>query len=151
MYRTKLLLLTLLTVFSLGPVMAQNQVTIHGTVTTENGEPAENVNILVSAFFPDSTAFLESLYTGSDGTYSTSIIAPDPNFFVSGEVAMVDCSGVTQSEEFVVFNGDTDVEVNFEYCTDNNMDSCSVIILEEWNPGANYGLTAWTPLPATSY
>jgi hypothetical protein len=146
MFNRKLLLISLLTLVSLAGLFAQNMVHVHGTVTNDDGGPQDSVNILVSAYFADSSAVLYSLYTEPDGTYAVDITPPDPNLFGSVEVSMVDCSGISISQYFVILNGNEDFQADFVYCEPIVIDSCIVIILQEWIPGSiDIQLTAWTP------
>ena len=78
MFNRKLLLLTLLTAMSWLGVMAQN-VNVHGTVSNENGDPQNGVNLIVSVFFADSSAALYSTYTDTFGNYSVDVATQDPS------------------------------------------------------------------------
>src|SRR6187549_1906157 len=146
MFNRKLLLISLFTLMSLVGLMAQNQVHVHGTVTDANDDPQDSVNILVSAFFADSSAVFYSLYTAPAGSYEADITTPGPNMFGSVEVSMVDCWGTTISQYFVILNGNEDFQADFVYCEDIAVDSCVAFIIQEWIPGSiNSQLTAWTP------
>ena len=146
MFNRKLLLISLLTLVSMVALSAQNLVHVHGTVSNADGDPVDSVNILVSAFFADSSAVLYSLYTGPEGTYEVDIPTPGPNLFGTVEVSMVDCWGSTVSQFFTILNGNEDFQADFFFCETIVIDSCVVIILEEWIPGTtNHQLTAWTP------
>lgn len=141
----KLLLFTLLTVMSWLTAVGQTVVNVHGTVSDVNGAPQSDVNILVSAFFADSSGFSASLLTGADGTYTTDIQPPAPNMFGYVEVSMVDCWGTLESQYFYILTGDEVFQADFTYCEEIVMDSCSVFIVEEWNPDGILQLNAWTP------
>src|SRR5687768_8800456 len=143
MLRRKLLLISLFTVMSLTGLLSQ--VNVHGTVTDANGSPQENINILITAFFPDSTGFYESTFTGADGTYEVTLSAPPLNMIGIVQVSMVDCWGTVVTQEFTIFNNTTEVQADFTYCEEIVIDSCVVYILEEWVPGAVNSLVAWTP------
>src|SRR5688572_16791489 len=142
MLRLKLLLVSLFTTISLSGLMAIN---VHGLVTDEFNTPQQGVNILVSAFYADSSAYFESVYTGQDGNYSVEIPAPPLNILGFIQVSMVDCWGTVISQEFNVFNSTTEVEANFVFCAHNVLDSCDVTIIEQWVPGAVPSIYAWTP------
>ncbi len=141
----KLLLFSLLTCFSWLTAIGQNVVNVYGTVNDVNGAPQYDVNILISAFFADSTAYTTSIYTGVDGTYSENIPVPAPNMFGYVEVSMVDCWGTLETQYFTILNGNEVFQADFVYCEEIVMDSCSVFIVEEWNPDGILQLTAWTP------
>ncbi len=146
MFNRKLLLISLLTLVSMVGLIAQNQVHVHGTVTNTDGDPQDSVNILVSALFADSTAVFYSLYTDANGSYEADITSPGPNLFGSLVVSMVDCWGTAISQSFVILNGNEDFQADFVYCEPIVIDSCIVIILQEWIPGTiDIQLTAWTP------
>jgi len=144
MFIRKLLLNTLLSGVSLAGLLAQNNVHVHGTVTNANGGPQDSVNILVSAIYSDSSGVFESVYTDINGAYEVDFSGPPPNFLGTIEVSMVDCWGTLVTQTFTVFNGPSDIEANFNYCEQIVIDSCLVYILEEWFPGTDNGLTAWT-------
>jgi len=124
--------------------MAQN-VNVNGTVTSITGDPQEEVNILVSVFFADSTAELQSVYTDVTGSYTVDIEGPGPNVLGFVEVSMVDCLGTTESQFFTILNGDEIFQADFIYCQEFMIDSCILFIIEEWNPQGQLQLTAWTP------
>ena len=146
MLKRKLLLLTLLTAMSWLSVMAQNVVNVNGNVTNVEGDPQSDVNILVSAYFGDSTAVLHNLFTDANGNYTVDIETPVPNVFGWVEVSMVDCWGTLESQFFTIMNGNEIFTADFIYCEDIVMDSCTVFILEEWVPGNLMSLTAWIPV-----
>lgn len=139
------LLFTLLTVTSWLTAVGQTVVNVHGTVSDVNGAPQSDVSILVSAFFADSSGFAATLLTGADGTYTTDIQPPAPNMFGYVEVSMVDCWGTLETQYFYILTGDEVFQADFTYCEEIVMDSCSVFIVEEWNPDGILQLTAWTP------
>lgn len=143
MLRRKLLLLSLFTAMALTGALAQ--VNVHGTVTDINGSPVENVNIIVNAIFSDSTVYFESVYTGADGMYEVELPSPPLNLIGFVQVSMVDCWGIVVTQNFTIFNGPNDLEANFTYCDQFPVDSCQVLIFEEWVPGSNTTLVAWTP------
>ena len=144
MLRIKLLLVSLFTTMSLTGLFSQ--VNVHGTVTDSNGDPQEGINILVSAFYADSSVYFESVFTIADGTYEVEFPSPPLNFIGFVQVSMVDCWGTVVTLNYTIFNGPNDIEANFVYCEQIMIDSCVVYIIEEWNPGALNSLTAWTPL-----
>ncbi len=144
MLRIKLLLISLLTVISLAGLAAQ--VNVHGTVTDVNGETQEGVNILVTAYFADSTVAFQSVETGPDGTYEVEVLTPPINMLAILQVSMVDCWGTVITQEFTIFNSTTGIQADFAYCQQIIFDSCMVYIVEEWNPGALNSLVAWTPV-----
>ena len=115
MFNRKLLLISLFTLMSLVGLMAQNQVHVHGTVSDANGNSQDSVNILVSAFFADSSAVFYSLYTAPDGSYEVDFSTPGPNMFGSVEVSMVDCWGTTISQFFVILVGNEDFHLRWGY------------------------------------
>ena len=115
MFNRKLLLLTLLTAMSWLGVMAQN-VNVHGTVSNENGDPQNGVNLIVSVFFADSSAALYSTYTDTFGNYSVDVATQDPSLLGFLEVSMVDCWGTTESQYFTILNGNEVFEADFTYC-----------------------------------
>ncbi len=125
--------------------LGQNTVTVHGTVSSEEGDPQEGVVILASAYFVDSTVVMITMNTDADGQYAGSIDSPGPNIYGWLEVSMVDCWGTTISQNFEILTGSEDFTADFVYCQDFMMDSCLVIILEEWNPGNELELVAWNP------
>ncbi len=144
----KLLLFSLLTFCSGLALTAQNLVHVHGTVTNDNGDAQENVNILVTAFFADSSAFFESVYTGMEGDYTVDIETLGLGIFGIVEVSMVDCWNTIVSHFFLILNGNEVFQADFVYCDEVVVDSCVMFILQEWDPGAIITLTAWTP-PST--
>lgn len=146
MLRTKLLLISLFSLITLTTLIGQ--ITVHGTVTNVNGDPEENVNILISAIFSDSTTVFESVLTGADGTYEVEFASPPPNVIGYVDVSMVDCWGTLISQGFPVSNGAFDLQADFVYCQPILIDSCSVTIIEEWVPGALTTLFAWTGINA---
>ncbi len=149
MLTRKLLLFSLLTLMSWLTVMAQDVVTVQGTVSNDNGEPESGVTILISAFFADSTVQFLQTETNSDGFYTDQITPPMPNLFGWVEVSMVDCWGLTQSQYFTILNGNEVFTADFNYCEQNPVDSCQVFILQEWLPNGGMQLSAWTPPGAT--
>jgi hypothetical protein len=114
-------------------------------VYNENGTPAEGVNMVVSVFFADSTAALYSELTNEEGYYTVNIETQDPNILGWVEVSMVDCFGSTQSLYFTIINGIEVFVADFDYCEGTPPDSCSLFIVEEWNPNNTLQLTAWIP------
>lgn len=144
MFNKKLLLLTLLTAMSWLGIMAQN-VNVHGTVTNETGDPQNEVNIIVSVFFADSSAALYSTYTNTSGTYSVDVATQDPSLLGFLEVSMVDCWGTTESQYFTIINGNEVFEADFVYCQEIVQDSCVMFVFQEWNPNGQTQLTAWVP------
>lgn len=144
MFNRKLLLLSLLTVMSWLGVMAQN-VNVHGTVINSDSLPQSGVNMIVSVYFADSTAAGYTTTTDANGIYSVDIPTQGPNFLGFLEVSMVDCWGTTESQYFTILNGNETFVADFVYCEEVTMDSCTVFILEEWNPNGGIQLTAWTP------
>ncbi|HEY3385541.1 MAG TPA: T9SS type A sorting domain-containing protein [Saprospiraceae bacterium] len=149
MFNRKLLLISLLTVMSWLGAMAQNNVIVHGTVSNEDGSPANNVNIVVSVFFADSTAAQYSEDTDAAGYYSVDIATPDQNYLGWVQVSMVDCWGTTQSLFFTIMNGNEVFLADFAYCEWIQPDSCAMFIVEEWLTGDSILLTAWIP-PGTT-
>ena len=142
----KLLLFALFTLISLAGIKAQDDITVHGTVADEAGVPQEGITVIVSVIFVDSSGTYVTLLTDVDGSYEVGLDSPGPNMFGWLTVSMVDCQGVTINQYFSVGNGITDVQADFVYCEDINVDSCAVVILQEWTPGTNNViLTAWTP------
>src|SRR5687767_8920908 len=133
MLRLKLLLISLFTTLSLTGIFAQ--VTVHGTVSDPNGDPQENINILVNAFYADSTYYFESVFTGTDGTYEVELPSPPLNMLGFVQVSMVDCWGTVVTQEFTVFNVPNVIQADFVYCQQIVIDSCAVYIIEEWVPG----------------
>lgn len=129
---------------SLSGLMAQ--VNVHGSVTNVNQEPLEGINILITAFFADSTVFYESLFTDPDGNYNTTLSGSPANTVGIVEVSMVDCWGTVVTQEYTVLNEPADVEADFVYCEEIILDSCVVFIVEEWVPGTVNSLLAWTPV-----
>src|SRR6187402_3555657 len=116
MFNRKLLLISLLTVVSWLGAMAQTVVNVHGSVINENGSAEQGVDILVSVFFADSTAVLQSTTTDSIGYYTVDVQTPGPNIFGFMEVSMVDCWGTTQSQYFNILSGEEVFEAeNFIY------------------------------------
>ena len=81
MLRTKLLLISLFTSLTWLGLQAQT-VNVHGTVTNMDGTGQPGVNIMVTAFYADSTVEFESVYTLGDGTYAVEISAPRSIFWV---------------------------------------------------------------------
>ncbi len=142
----KLLLTSLffISVWALG--LAQNSVTFHGTVVDADDVPQENITVLASAYFADSTVIFLTLTTDGDGQYGEEFFAPGPDIHGWLEISMVDCWGTTITQNFEIFTGNEDFTADFLYCEDFIMDSCLVIILEEWNQENELELVAWNPL-----
>jgi hypothetical protein len=145
MLKRILLLIALFTGLSLTVLQAQNNVHVHGTVTDANGAPQDSVNILVTALYSDSNGVFQSLYT-FNGTYEFDFAGPPLNVLGNVWISMVDCNGTLITQTFTLTNnGPSDIEADFVYCEQILIDSCVVIILEEFNPGTAYHLLAWTP------
>ncbi|MDQ3015187.1 MAG: T9SS type A sorting domain-containing protein [Bacteroidota bacterium] len=143
MLQRKLLLISLFTVMVLLRLTAQ-VVTVHGLVTGVTGDPVENVDVTITAFFTDSSGVFETVTTNSEGIYQFEFNAP-PNVQGWLQVGIVNCWGAFISEDFNILSTPVDFEANFEYCENITIDSCIVIINEAWNPGSLPVLVAWTP------
>ncbi len=142
----KLLLASLFLTFFCALAIAQNMVTFHGTVTDNDGAPQEDVSILATAYFSDSSVVMLTLMTDNQGEYEGEIDTPGPNFLGWLAVSMVDCWGTTQTQNFQILTGSEDFTADFNYCEEFLMDSCLVLVLEEWHPGNELELVAWNPL-----
>ncbi|MGB4847489.1 MAG: T9SS type A sorting domain-containing protein [Saprospiraceae bacterium] len=145
MFSRKLLLIALFTAFGMARLIGQQNVHLHGTVTDSNGNLMDSVNVVAYAIYSDSTIVYESLYTDANGHYSLDFAAPQPNVVGTVEVSMVDCFSILVTQFYTVLNsGPFDLQADFVYCANIVIDSCSVYILEESNPGALNSLTAYT-------
>ncbi len=140
----KVLLSSLFLISSVVLAFSQS-VTVHGTVTNDMGDPEQDIVILATAWFSDSSVVMITMTTDGAGQYSGSLASPGPDIHGWLEVSMVDCWGTTITQNFEIFTGSEDFTADFNYCEDFMMDSCLVIILEEWNPGNEYELVAWSP------
>src|SRR5258706_7143942 len=145
MLKRILVLITLFTGLALTGLQAQNNVHVHGTVTDANDAPQDSVNILITALYSDSNGVFQSLYT-FNGTYEYDFAGPPLNIIGNVWISMVDCNGTLITQTFTITNnGPADIEADFVYCEQILVDSCIVIILEEFTPGTAYHLLAWTP------
>ncbi|HZV69452.1 MAG TPA: T9SS type A sorting domain-containing protein [Saprospiraceae bacterium] len=143
MFSRKLLLIALFTAFGMAGLMAQANVHAHGNVVDSDGNLMEDINILISAIYSDSTVVFESVNTDPNGDYAVDFPSPGPNLTGWVQISMVDCFGATVAQWFTVVPGPNDIEADFVYCENIVIDSCAVYILEEWNPGALPVLTAY--------
>jgi hypothetical protein len=143
----KLLLASLITIAGIFSLAAQYPIHVYGAVTNANGGGQDSVNLWLSVFYTDSTFCQAEAWTGVDGNYDVVLDCPpnDPNGLGYVQVNMIDCNNNVQTLFFNTANGQFEFLANFEYCPDNNSDSCVVIIFEQENFGALNYLSAWTP------
>lgn len=102
-------------------------VTVSGTVTTTDGDPVEDVTILIfTDSLPSNFIYSNSVTTDAQGQYSDAFSLPDN--FTQGAlfVSMADCNGYYITQTIFWNPGNTGLTVDFIYC--DVQDFCDVYV-----------------------
>jgi hypothetical protein len=115
-------------------------ITIFGTVTDPNGDPAANVQIYIATdSMPGGTIYFNTVGTGPDGTYSDSFSSSSSFGIVY--ITMANCPNVPSETQFFTWQGgNANIVANFVYCDVAN--NCYVSIAGDSIGGPGTVITA---------
>ncbi len=135
--------LTLLFSFLFAGLWAAAQpytITISGTVTDPNGDPAANVQIFIATdSMPGGTIYFSNVGTGPDGTYSDTFSSPSS--FGAVYITMINCPGAPSETQLHYWQGGNAIIVaDFVYCDVAN--NCFVSIAGDSIGGPGTVITA---------